>query len=223
MYHQLLSMSSIKRASREKKQFFLIWIWKRFRAQSGAPHIVIVCAVIWTRSESINGQSKSVFFRPQRLRTNKKTRLCCISQGGDMKDDPPAPFASKGSVLSQVKQPLRIINICANVLYCSETTMPLQSKSGPVHFVKSSACCKSASYVVSVGVENSLSAPNFKPQDLCSHKLLPVCCWFLSGRLIVKVQVYLSSRGLGSGSTWHSALCWEEFCEWQLGGHVRTL
>lgn len=179
MYHQLLSMSSIKRASREKKQFFLTWIWKRFRAQSGAPHIVIVCAVIWTGSESINGQSKSVFFRPQRLRTNKKTRLCCISQGGDMKDDPPAPFASKGSVLSQVKQPLRIINICANVLYCSETTMPLQSKSGPVHFVKSTACCKSASYVVSVGVENSLSAPIFNPRiyALTNYCLFVVDFW----------------------------------------------
>lgn len=83
-----------------------------------------------------------------------------------MKDDPPASFASKGSVLSQVKQPLSIINICANVLYCSETTIPLQSKSGPgsVHFVKSIACCKSAGYVVSVGVENSLSAPIFNPR-----------------------------------------------------------
>lgn len=128
-----------------------------------------------------SAESKSVFFRPQRLGTNKKTRLCCISHSGDMKDDPPASFASKGSVLSQVKQPLSIINICANVLYCPETTILLQSKSGPgsVHFFKSIACCKSAGYVVSVGVENSLSAPIFNPRiyALTNYCLFVVDFW----------------------------------------------
>lgn len=162
----------------KKSNFFLLGSEKDLEPNPVHPALSL-CALSFGQGVKVSTVSqKSVFFRPQRLRTNKKTRLCCVSQGGDMKDDPPAPFASKGSVLSRVKQPLRIINICANVLDCSETTMPLRSKSGPgsVHFVKSTACCKSASYVVSVGVENSFSAPNFKPQDLCSHKLLPVCC-----------------------------------------------